>query len=63
MAKTGKYLKVCLAVVLVVTIVLLSSGNAMVFAEANTITPVIEYTIYKPSPNETYTHNEHRLLL
>jgi len=51
-----KFLTVCLAFVLVVTIIVLSLGNEMVFAEANTITPVVEYTIYEPSQNETYTN-------
>jgi hypothetical protein len=56
MARVGKYLTEFLAVVMVVTIVLLSLGNEMVFAEVSTITPAIEYIIYQPSPNVTYTN-------
>ena len=56
MAGLGKYLTICLAVVLIVAIVLQSLGNTMVLTVANTITPVVEYTIYEPSPNETYTN-------
>jgi hypothetical protein len=55
MVVLSKYLLIFLAIFLAVAI-LLSSGNALVFAEANTIAPVVEYTIYKPSPNETYAN-------
>jgi|WetSurMetagenome_2_1015567.scaffolds.fasta_scaffold163935_1 hypothetical protein len=55
MARMRKYLSICLVVFLVVSI-LLSLDNALLFADANTIAPVVEYTIYEPSPDKTYTN-------
>ena|SRR5674476_587332 len=52
--KQFKFLHLAFLLVLLLLLVVLQTDTIM--AEPNTINPAIQYTIDKPSPNETYTN-------